>query len=621
MPAAFSVRALLLGPKNMWRGDRARMSQQMFMKRTIRCGEVREAHIGQEVILNGWVHRRRDHGGLIFIDLRDRAGIIQIVFDPAESAEALEAARELRSEYVIAVRGVIRRRPEGTENPQLATGNVEMRVRALEVLNEAKTPPFSLTDRTEPDEYVRMKYRYLDLRTERMQRNLQIRHKAAQAAREFLTREGFWEIETPLLFKPTPEGARDYIVPSRVNPGLFYALPQSPQILKQLLMVGGIDRYFQIAKCLRDEDLRADRQPEFTQIDLEFSFADREEIFDVTERLFAHIFRETIGYDLPVPFPRMTYAEALRDYGTDKPDLRFGMKLVDITDVAAQTDFKIFRDTAARGGQIKGIKAEGCADYSRAQLDKLTEFARAHKAGGLVWMRVLPTGLDSPVAKFFTEEQMAHIQERFAAQPGDLLLIVADQPANVAESLDWLRREMAQRLGLIDDSVFVPLWVVDFPLLAWNEEEQRWEAEHHPFCMPHYEDWELLDKDPGRVRALSYDVVINGNECGSGSIRIHRRDIQQKVFDLIGITPEEAERRFGFLLTAFEYGTPPHGGIAPGFDRIVMMLCGEQNIREVIAFPKTQRAVDLMADAPAPVDPKVLRELHIKLDLPPSSPA
>ncbi len=597
------------------------MSQQMFMKRTIRCGEVREAHIGQEVILNGWVHRRRDHGGLIFIDLRDRAGIIQIVFDPEESAAALEAARELRSEYVIAVRGVIRRRPPGTENPQLATGNVEMRVRELEVLNEAKTPPFSLTDRTEPDEYVRMKYRYLDLRTERMQRNLYIRHKAAQAARQFLTEEGFWEIETPLLFKPTPEGARDYIVPSRVNPGLFYALPQSPQILKQLLMVGGIDRYFQIAKCLRDEDLRADRQPEFTQIDLEFSFADRDEIFDVTERLFAHIFRETIGYELPVPFPRMTYAEALRDYGTDKPDLRFGMKLVDITDVAAQTEFKIFRDTAARGGQIKGIKAEGCADYSRAQLDKLTELARAHKAGGLVWMRVLPTGLDSPVAKFFTAEQMAHIQARFAAQPGDLLLIVADQPANVAESLDWLRREIAQRLGLIDDSVFAPLWVVDFPLLAWNEEEQRWEAEHHPFCMPHYEDWELLEKDPGRVRALSYDVVINGNECGSGSIRIHRRDIQQKVFDLIGITPEEAERRFGFLLTAFEYGTPPHGGIAPGFDRIVMMLCGEQNIREVIAFPKTQRAVDLMADAPAPVEPKVLRELHIKLDLPPSTPA
>jgi len=590
----------------------------MFMKRTLRCGEVREEHIGQEVVLNGWVHRRRDHGGLIFIDLRDRAGLVQIVFDPEESAEALEAAHGLRGEFVIAVRGAVRRRPGGTENPEMATGAVEMRVRELEVLNEAKTPPFSIADRTETDELIRMKYRYIDLRSERLQRNLLIRHRAAQATREFLSAEGFWEVETPLLFKPTPEGARDYLVPSRVNPGLFYSLPQSPQILKQLLMVGGVDRYFQIAKCLRDEDLRADRQPEFWQIDIEFAFVDREEVFDVTERLFAHFFKAAIGYELPVPFPRMTYAEAVRDYGTDKPDLRFEMKLVDLTDLAAEVEFKVFRDVAARGGQVKGIKAAGCGDYARAQLDKLTEFAKQHKAGGLVWMRVTAEGVDAPVAKFFTDEQIAAMKQRFEAQPGDLLLLVADVPAIVAESLDWIRREMAERMGLIDNKVFAPLWVVDFPLVSWNAEEKRWDAEHHPFCMPHHEDWALLDTDPGKVRALSYDVVLNGSECASGSIRVHRRDIQQKVFDIIGLTPEEADRKFGFLLNAFEYGTPPHGGIAPGFDRLVMLMCGEENIREVIAFPKTQRAVDLMADAPGPVDVKQLRELHIKLDLPPS---
>jgi aspartyl-tRNA synthetase len=594
------------------------MEQQMFMKRTLRCGEVRETHIGQDIVLNGWVHRRRDHGGLIFIDLRDRAGLVQIVFDPDEGATALEAAHDLRGEYVIAVRGEIRRRPEGTENPDIATGQVEMRVRQLEVLNEAKTPPFSIADRTETDELIRMKYRYIDLRGERMQRNLRIRHEAARATREFLSDEGFLEVETPLLFKPTPEGARDYLVPSRVNPGLFYSLPQSPQLLKQLLMVGGVDRYFQIARCLRDEDLRADRQPEFTQIDIEFAFVDRDEVFEVTERLFAHMFKAAIGYELPVPFPRMTHAEAMRDYGTDKPDLRFGMQFVDLTDIAAGVEFKVFREVVARGGQVKGIKAEGCGDYARAQLDKLTEFAKQHKAGGLVWMRVTAEGVDAPVAKFFTAEQIAAMKQRFAAQPGDLLLLVADVPAIVAESLDWIRREMAERMGLMDPQVFAPLWVVDFPLVTWNPEEKRWDAEHHPFCMPHHEDWDLLDTDPGKVRALSYDVVLNGSECASGSIRVHRRDIQQKVFDIIGVTPEVAERKFGFLLNAFEYGTPPHGGIAPGFDRIVMMMCGEDNIREVIAFPKTQRAVDLMADAPGAVDVKQLRELHIKLDLPPS---
>lgn len=593
------------------------MENQMFMKRTLRCGEVREDQIGQQIVLNGWVHRRRDHGGLIFIDLRDRAGLVQIVFDPADSGAAMEAAHDLRAEYVIALRGLVRRRPAGTENSDIATGAVEVVVLELELLNEAKTPPFSIADRTETDELIRMKYRYIDLRGERMQRNLYLRHHAAQVSREFLSEEGFWEVETPMLFKPTPEGARDYLVPSRVNPGHFYALPQSPQIMKQLLMVGGVDRYFQIARCMRDEDQRADRQPEFTQIDIEFAFVDREEVFDTVERLFGRIFHDVIDYELPTTFPRMTYADAMRDYGTDKPDLRFGMKFVDLTDLAPQVEFKVFRDVVTRGGQVKGIRAEGCGDYPRAQLDKLTEFAKQHKAQGLVWMRVTDEGIESPVAKFFTPEQVVEIKQRFAAQTGDLLLMVADQKAVVAESLDWLRREMGERLGLISKDEFAPLWVIDFPMFAWNEEEHRWDAEHHPFCMPHHEDWALLDTDPGKVRALSYDIVINGSELASGSIRIHRRDIQAKVFALLGITPEEAERRFGFLLNAFEYGTPPHGGIAPGFDRLVALLCKEDNIREVIAFPKTQRAVDLMSDAPSTVDVRQLRELHIKLDLPP----
>jgi aspartyl-tRNA synthetase len=593
------------------------MENQMFMKRTIRCGEVREEHIGQEIVLNGWVHRRRDHGGLIFIDLRDRAGLVQIVFDPEIAGEAMEAAHDLRSEYVIALRGTVRRRPEGTENADLPTGMVEVPVATLEVLNEAKTPPFSIADRTDTDELIRLKYRYIDLRSDRMQHNLYLRDRAAKVTRDFLSAEGFWEVETPMMFKPTPEGARDYLVPSRVSPGNFYALPQSPQIMKQLLMVGGIDRYYQIARCMRDEDLRADRQPEFTQIDLEFAFTDREEIFETIERLFVGIFAETIGYKLPAQWLRMTYADAMRDYGTDKPDLRFGMKFVDITDLAPEVEFKVFKDVAARGGQIKGINAKGCGDYARAQLDKLTEFAKQHKAQGLVWMRVTEEGIESPVAKFFSPDQITQLKARFEAEPGDLLLMVADQKAIVAESLDWLRREMGQRLGLISNDEFAPLWVVDFPMFAWNEDEKRWDAEHHPFCMPHHEDWDLLDTDPGKVRALSYDIVINGSELASGSIRIHRRDIQAKVFGLLGITPEEADKRFGFLLNAFDYGTPPHGGIAPGFDRLVAMLCKEDNIREVIAFPKTQRAQDLMSEAPSPVDLKQLRELHIKLDLPP----
>lgn len=591
-----------------------------FMKRTAWCGELRAEHVGEEVVLNGWVHRRRDHGNLIFVDLRDRSGLVQVVFDPSTAAEAHAVADQCRPEYVLAVRGQVQRRPEGTENPKLPTGDIEVRATAAEILNSSETPPFAVDDPyPQVDELIRMKYRYLDLRTERMRRNIELRHRAAQAVREFLNREGFWEVETPVLFKPTPEGARDYLVPSRVNPGRFYALPQSPQLLKQILMVAGIERYYQLARCYRDEDLRADRQPEHTQIDMEMSFVDRDDIFDVVERLFQHVFREVIGYELEIPFPRMTYAEAMERYGTDKPDIRFGMELCDITDIAAGTEFRVFTQAVERGGQVKGICAPGCADYSRKQIDELTNFAKQHKAGGLVTIAVLEDGTyRSPSAKYFTHEHLANIAARMGARPGDLMLIVADSKEIVAEALDWLRREMARRLNMIPQGVFKPLWVVDFPLFAWNEEEKRWEAEHHPFCMPHPDDVQYLDTDPGRVRALAYDVVINGVEVGSGSIRIHRRDIQEKVFDILGITRERAEERFGFLLRAFEYGAPPHGGIAPGFDRLVALLAGEETIRDVIAFPKTQQAQCLLSGAPSPVDDSQLRELHIRLDLPPS---
>ncbi|MGQ9729989.1 MAG: aspartate--tRNA ligase [Candidatus Zipacnadales bacterium] len=588
-------------------------------QRTRWCGEVRKNDADQEMTFCGWVRRRRDHGGLIFVDLADRTGLCQVVFDPSESAAAHEVAGGLRSEYVISVSGVLVVRSEKTINPNLATGEVELRARHVEVLNPSETPPFSLTEEdVEADELIRLRYRYLDLRTPRMQRNLRLRHRAAQAARRYLDEQGFWEIETPMLFRQTPEGARDYLVPSRVNPGHFYALPQSPQIMKQLLMVAGMERYYQLARCLRDEDLRRDRQPEHTQIDIEMAFVTRDDVLELTEGLFRAIWRETIGYELPAPFPRLTHAEALARFGTDKPDLRYGMELTNLSDIAEQCAFRVFANAVKSGGQVKALVAPGGARWGRMEMDRKTEeLQRETRAKGLAWIAVLDEGPKSPITKFFSESQMASLLARTGAGRGDMILMAADQPDVVAETLDRLRRKTAVELGLIPPGVFAPVWVLDFPMFAWNEEEGRWDAEHHPFCMPHPEDIDLLESEPGKVRAQAYDIVVNGDELGSGSIRIHRRDIQQRIFNILGITPEQAEARFGFLLKAFEYGTPPHGGIAPGFDRIVMWLCGEPNIREVMAFPKTQTAQCLMSGAPSMVEEKLLRDLHIKLDLPP----
>jgi aspartyl-tRNA synthetase len=599
-------------------GERTHMEPTASWQRTRWCGELRANDASEEVTLNGWVRRRRDHGGLIFVDLVDRSGLVQVVFDPSEAADAHAVAETMRTEYVVSARGTVTRRSEETINPNLATGEVEVRAAHTEILNVSETPPFSLTEDKAADELIRLQYRYLDLRTERMQRNLRIRHQAARAVRRYLDSQGFWEVETPILFRQTPEGARDYLVPSRVNPGHFYALPQSPQLLKQLLMVAGFERYYQLARCLRDEDLRRDRQPEHTQIDIEMSFVTREDVLRTAEGLFQAIFRDTIGYELPVPFPRLTYAEAMERYGSDKPDIRYGMELFDASDLAAESEFRVFQNAVKSGGQVKGLTAPGGAQWGRMEMDRMTEeLQRETRAKGLAWVALADGGPKSPITKFFTEEQLGRLVERAAARPGDMILMVADQKTVVAEALDRLRRKLALRLGLIPEGTFAPLWVLDFPLFAWKEEEKRWDAEHHPFCMPHPDDWDYLESDPGRVRAQAYDIVLNGDEMASGSIRIHRRDIQQRVFNVLGITPEEAERRFSFLLKAFQYGAPPHGGIAPGFDRIVMYLCGEPNIREVMAFPKTQTAQCLMSGAPSMVDEPLLRDLHIKLDLPP----
>ncbi len=584
------------------------------MLKTHNCNELNVTHVGQEVTLAGWVNRWRDHGGLAFIDLRDRSGIVQVVANP-DAPNAHAALQQARGEYVLQIKGIVQARPEGLANPDIPTGEIEVVAHTVKVLNPAKTPPFYIYNDGHVDEALRLQYRYLDLRRPRMQHNMILRHRVVKYIRDFLADRDFVEIETPILFKTTPEGARDYLVPSRVHPGKFYALPQSPQQLKQLLMVAGYERYFQIARCFRDEDQRGDRQPEFTQLDMEMSFVEQEDIITLAETLITGVIEDCSDRQLlSKPFPRLTYAEAMRRFGTDRPDMRFGMELTDISDLVAECGFGVFSKTVAGGGQVRGICAPGCGTYSRRQVDELAEMAQKEGAKGLAWMALdQEGGVRSPFAKFLTEDETASIVERMEAEPGDLLLFVADRPAIVNAALSALRLELGERLGLRDREVLACCWVVEFPLFEWNEDEQRWDPSHHLFTAPVEEDLLLLDTDPGAARGQQHDMVINGEETGGGSVRIHKRDVQEKVFELIGLDVDVARERFGHMLEAFEFGTPPHGGIAPGIDRLVMLLAGEPNIREVIAFPKTQQAADLMAGAPSFAEAKQLEELHIRI--------
>ena len=585
------------------------------MKRTHGCGALRAEDAGKEVVLCGWVSRQRDHGGLIFIDLRDRSGIVQAVFSPEIDTAALTKADGVRTEFVISVRGRVRLRSADTVNPLMETGTVEVCGEEIRILNPAKTPPFYIQDNVDVDETVRLKYRYLDLRRPEMQQNLILRHRVAKAMRDFFDRRDFIEVETPMLTKSTPEGARDYLVPSRVNPGKFYALPQSPQIFKQILMVAGMERYFQIVRCFRDEDLRADRQPEFTQLDVEMSFVERDDILTIMETMIAEVFKIAIGADLQLPMKRLSYDEAMEKYGSDKPDIRFDMEIFDLSDAMRGSEFKVFEAVLAAGGCIKGINVKGNAAIPRRELDGLVNYVGQYGAKGMAWIGYTAEGLKSQISKFFSEAQLENIRKAAQAEEGDMVLIIADKPAVAVNAMGQLRLEMARRMNLIDPDKLAFTWVLDFPMFEYDEEEKRYVAMHHMFTSPRDEDLQYLESDPGRIKAKAYDMVLNGTEIGGGSIRIFQREVQERIFNAIGFTPEEANEKFGFLLEAFEYGTPPHGGIAFGLDRLIMLMAKRSSIRDVIAFPKTQSAADVMTQAPSEVALRQLKELSIRTEI------
>ena len=584
------------------------------MKRTHTCGELNVSHVEQQVTLCGWVATRRDHGGLIFIDVRDREGLTQVVFNPQNNLQLHELAKGLKAEYVVSIYGEVRNRPPGTENMKLPTGGIELIASKLDILNVSETPPFPIDVESHISEDLRLIYRYMDLRRPFMQKNLFTRHRVCKLIRYYLDRTGFIEVETPVLTKSTPEGARDYLVPSRVNPGKFYALPQSPQLFKQILMVSGFEKYFQIARCFRDEDLRADRQPEFTQLDIEMSFIDEEDIYCLIEGLISEIFKSVLDLSLKTPFDRLTYKECMDRFGTDKPDMRFGLEIVDISDSFRKTNFKIYRNILSEGGVIKCINAKGGSSFSHSEIDDFTKYVSIYGARGLSWFKVADSSMDSPIAKFFDQDMLKDVRTRMKAEAGDILFVVADKEEKVAlESLGNLRLFIADKLELVDKKEFKFLWVTDFPLFKYNNEEKRWESEHHPFTSPKEEDAPLLDTEPGKVRSRAYDLIINGTEIGGGSIRIHDSSLQEKIFGIIGLERKDALAQFGFLLKAFLYGAPPHGGIALGIDRLIAMLLHLNSIRDVIAFPKSQKATCLMTEAPSDVSSRQLKELHLMI--------